>query len=460
MPRPGVGRGHGRGRREPVRLLHAGDHRAARRTAGQGGGRDGPAGGGAGAPGPPVPLHRLADHRRRLRAGRRPGCRPGGRRPRSGGRRASRRDRRSGPATGRPRGRPGPGRVRRRLRAGRRARGGARRRRRLVRRRVAAARPGGWPARCRDAGRRSSRCRHSSCPTGDWALTLRTSWVEPAYLEPDAAWCAPGGEPASPVGQRRRVRRQGRLDRAPCRARELAAQHDRPVLVVLSREDVVRLGPKRPPIAAGVRPDGTGVVRVVRTPGIAERIRSVAPRARGRRGRRGRPATSVHARGRRLGGGGRAARRRWAGRRWRGRGAGPGEGSARGDGRRGRHGPRSGWPAAIPLDEVVLRSYVIGAAHMALGWVTSEALSVDADGDRPRPDHPLLRGAAGDRHAADRGRDRPAADGPPVNVSDAVFAAVAGRRLAAPGPPPGWPTRSPARLQRDGDLPRSTRTGR
>ena len=37
-------------------------------------------------------------------------------------------------------------------------------------------------------------------PPGDWAVTLATTWVEPAYLEPDASWCSPGGEPASPVG--------------------------------------------------------------------------------------------------------------------------------------------------------------------------------------------------------------------------------------------------------------------
>ena len=34
-------------------------------------------------------------------------------------------------------------------------------------------------------------------PDGNWAVTLRTTWVEPAYLEPDASWCRPGGEPAS-----------------------------------------------------------------------------------------------------------------------------------------------------------------------------------------------------------------------------------------------------------------------
>ena len=33
-----------------------------------------------------------------------------------------------------------------------------------------------------------------------------------------------------------------------------------------------------------------------------------------------------------------------------------------------------------PLDEVVLRSYCIGAAHMALGWVRSESIAVGSDG--------------------------------------------------------------------------------
>ncbi|HEY5110160.1 MAG TPA: 2Fe-2S iron-sulfur cluster-binding protein, partial [Acidimicrobiales bacterium] len=37
-------------------------------------------------------------------------------------------------------------------------------------------------------------------PPGDWALTLVTTWVEPAYVEPDASWCLPGGAPASPYG--------------------------------------------------------------------------------------------------------------------------------------------------------------------------------------------------------------------------------------------------------------------
>ena len=36
-------------------------------------------------------------------------------------------------------------------------------------------------------------------PPGDWDRTLQTTWVEPGYLEPDASWCEPGGEPVSPL---------------------------------------------------------------------------------------------------------------------------------------------------------------------------------------------------------------------------------------------------------------------
>ena len=108
-------------------------------------------------------------------------------------------------------------------------------------------------------------------PDGDWDLTLRTTWVEPAYLETDASWCEPGGEPASPLANGGAF---GGKAESPVAAdaRRLADEHGRAVRVLWAREDAVRLGPKRPPIAAGIRHDGTGVVRVVRTPGVAERL--------------------------------------------------------------------------------------------------------------------------------------------------------------------------------------------
>src|SRR5205085_382823 len=100
-------------------------------------------------------------------------------------------------------------------------------------------------------GRRSGAAiRHPiDVPPGDWDRTLRTTWVEPAYLEPDASWCRPGQGPATPVGNGGAF--GGKLTSpAPAAAKQLADQLGRTVRVVLSREDTVRCGPKRPPIAA------------------------------------------------------------------------------------------------------------------------------------------------------------------------------------------------------------------
>lgn len=110
----------------------------------------------------------------------------------------------------------------------------------------------------------------------------------------------------------------------------------------------------------------------------------------------------------------------------------------------------TGWPAGVavavqagdPLDAVVLRSYVEGAAHMALGWVCSEGIAVDPDGV---PTDLTIRS-----FGVLRARDtppvavtiQPAAPGAgPVRVSDAVFAAVAGATWVAQGLPSRWPTR-------------------
>ena len=82
--------------------------------------------------------------------------------------------------------------------------------------------------------------------------------------------------------------------------------------------------------------------------------------------------------------------------------------------------------AGDPLDDVVLRSYSIGAAHMALGWVLTEGITVDA-----------ATGEVHDLTIRSFGVIR-AKDTPPIDVeivddagpalarsSDAVFAAVA-----------------------------------
>ncbi len=91
-----------------------------------------------------------------------------------------------------------------------------------------------------------------------------------------------------------------------------------------------------------------------------------------------------------------------------------------------------------PLDEVVLRSYCTGAAHMALGWVTSEGVAVDAAGvpvDLTIRSFGILRAADTPAITVDIEPD----DAPPVNGSDAVFAAVAAAAWRAAGHPPRWP---------------------
>ncbi|MFP3905774.1 MAG: 2Fe-2S iron-sulfur cluster-binding protein [Acidimicrobiales bacterium] len=269
-------------------------------------------------------------------------------------------------------------------------------------------------------------------PDGDWAVTLRTPWVEPAYLETDASWCRPGGEPASPLANGGAF--GAKLDSvAPDAARRLADEHDRAVRVVLSREDAVRMGPKRPPVAAGIRADGTGVIRVARTPGIADAIRAVAPELVVEEVPVAGPPTSAAIR---AAGWAEAAILRAAI---------TGEATVTGpDGSRATATVDDGTIAVRvscgdPLDEVVLGSYCVGAAHMALSWVTSEGLAVDDAGEV----HDLTIRSFGILRAVDTPPveiEIAPAPGPPVNGSDTVFAAVAAAVWIHQGLPPVWPT--------------------
>lgn len=291
-------------------------------------------------------------------------------------------------------------------------------------------------------------------PEGDFVLRLRTAFVEPAFLEPDASWCSPGGEPASPLANGGAF--GGKCHAAvTAAARRLAGEHGRPVRALYAREDVVRFGPKRPPVAAGVRGDGTGVMRVARTPGSAdlgpwhlavqggfpglvteehevpgppvspdiraagwaeaavlraawEALSSSDPGSPSDPGA-GRPVTVVSPEGASarvtIGGDGAVAVRLWAG---------------------------------AVLDEVVLRSYAVGAVHQALGWVRREGLAVDEDGRvldltirsfgiLPARDMPPVEVVVED------------GDGPARRGSDAVFAATAAAVWLAAGLPPQWP---------------------
>jgi CO/xanthine dehydrogenase Mo-binding subunit len=82
--------------------------------------------------------------------------------------------------------------------------------------------------------------------------------------------------------------------------------------------------------------------------------------------------------------------------------------------------------AGDPLDAVVLRSYAIGAVHMALGWVLTEGLAVDPVTGEV---HDLTIRSFGILRAKDTPPidvelvDDPGA--PRARASDAVFAAVA-----------------------------------
>ena len=270
-------------------------------------------------------------------------------------------------------------------------------------------------------------------PEGEWAVRLRTSWVEPAYLETDASWCVPGGEPAGPLANGGAFGAKV-TSPLPGVARRLADEHGRAVRVLWSREDVVRHGPKRPPVAIGIGADGHGVIRVARTPGVAAAIGRVAPGLVVQEVDVAGPPTSVSIRG-----------------------AGWVEAvvalSALGDDTQPVTAPDGGSAVARwgpdglgvqvwcgdPLDDIVVRSYCIGAAHMAYGWVTSEALSVDPDGEIGDLTIRSFGVVPASRMPPVTVAIQPS-DGPPVNGSDAVFAAVAAATWRAAGHCPQWPT--------------------
>jgi len=278
-------------------------------------------------------------------------------------------------------------------------------------------------------------------PDGDWVRTLQTTWVEPGYLEPDASWCEPGGEPMSSHGNGGAFggKESGELGAV---ARRLADVHGRTVRVLSTREDVVRLGPKRPPIAVGVRADGSGVAVVARTPGIVEAIRAVAP---------GIEVDEVDVVGPPTSSALRAAG--WAE-------AAVVLASLGDDGPCVVTSPDGAVATASidddgrivvtvacgpVLDARILESYCVGAAHMGLGWVTSEGISVDADGEV----HDLTMRSFGILRAVDTPpidvtilEPGDAPDGPsePVNGSDAVFAAVAAAAWRRTGWSPRWPS--------------------
>ncbi len=298
-------------------------------------------------------------------------------------------------------------------------------------------------------------------PAGDWAVTLRTTWVEPAYVEPDASWSRPGSVPATPLanGGAFGGKRQSQV---PGQAQALSDDAGRAARVLWRREDVVRRGPKRPPLALGLRGDGSGVLRVGRPAGSEDLAPLVARLSEWASGvsvevvEVAGPAVSAALRGavwaELL-----AARAVVASVSSHGNAESPAQGMGRayvsvpGAARaevelRLDEGPRGRlhadvWAGTV-LDRVTLRSYTLGAVHAALGQVWSEGIAVDEDGEpldltirsfgilaaRDMPDVTV------DLHEDDE-------EGWPVNGSDAVFAATLGAAWLAEGLPGTWPTR-------------------
>jgi len=281
-------------------------------------------------------------------------------------------------------------------------------------------------------------------PAGDWDATLATNWVEPGYLETDVSWCEPGGSPMSVLANGGAF--GAKSDSLAAReAMRLANELGQPVRVILSREDAVRVGPKRPPLAGGVNADGTGQIVVAATPGIADVIASVAPNVEVTEVDVAGPPTSAGIRG-----------------------AGWVETVALLAATRGDVGeitsPAGGLataeiiePAEIDerptinvsvsagsvLDAVVLRSYCIGAAHMAWSMVCSEEITVDETGEI----HDLTIRSFGIVRPSEMPHvnvEIVDGSGPPVNGSDAVFAAVTAATWLHFGAPPVWPVAAAA----------------
>ena len=233
-------------------------------------------------------------------------------------------------------------------------------------------------------------------PPGDWARTLQTSWVEPGYLEPDASWCEPGGEPTTrtPTAARSAERSTPRSLASP--ASWLTDTADRSGCSRHAKTSSDR-GRKRPPIAAGVRrrrerhdpcrSDPRHRRRDSGRPGphldVVEVDVDGPPTSAALRGagwveapccsRRSTSDPDGHVAGRRATAA--AARSVTAGR---------GRVALRTSARPGR-----------------ARSYCVGAAHMALGWVRAKGCR-RCPWRAGRSDDPLVRRPARGRHASDR----------------------------------------------------------
>ncbi|HEY8081842.1 MAG TPA: 2Fe-2S iron-sulfur cluster-binding protein [Acidimicrobiales bacterium] len=280
-------------------------------------------------------------------------------------------------------------------------------------------------------------------PAGDFDLVLQTTWVEPAYLEPDASWCEPGASPASPAGNAGAF---GAKDRSAVAddASRLATERASAVRVRWSREAVVLRGAKRPPLALGLRADGSGIVRLGWTAGsgaldeLADLLGVLAP---------GVDVEVVDVDGPKVG--------------TTHRGAAVAEVLA---GLSLLHAAADGTcsvttsngamasvrvdgeaiavrvDAGEPLCAATLRSYAIGAVHQGYSMVTSEGIAVGPDGV---PVDLTIRsfGITSARALPHVDVTVVASSAPALASGTAVFAATLAAVWLAEGAGPRWPTR-------------------
>ena len=362
---------------------------------------------------------------------------------------------------------------------------------RRSRRRRARASPrrGGRRPRCRDATAPCRLVASGGRSRGAWALTLQTTWVEPAYVEPDASWCHPGGDPRRPLangGAFGGKRQQPRPRPRPRPWRDRAAEPGpRCSGAVRTSSATGRSGPRWP---SGSEPTvrawcGSGARRARRMPGRPARAREGGGARAGDRGGRGRRAARwrpdlrgagwvevlaarrLHARRcrRRVGGrahegdGGRRARR--ARRAMRARRV---DVTVPDGGRAARQPADPGWRALRAghrpsprsgrresSTQVTLRSYVLGAVHQGLGLVWSEGSRWTPPGPA-RPDHPFLRhsgrpGTCPRSTSSSTQKTAGRSTAPTPSLPPTVAAA-----WIAEGTPPRWPTRRGAPVDVDG----------
>jgi xanthine dehydrogenase small subunit len=282
-------------------------------------------------------------------------------------------------------------------------------------------------------------------PSDGFKLVLATSYVDPAYLELDAAAAEPGQPAIRAAGNGgdfggKATTIQG-VDLESAAAEE-ASRCQGPALASLTREFLVLFGPKRPPVALAAGHDGRIVGRIPAgvdlVPRIAAGLGPLAPRLVVESVPLMGPPMSVAIRDAGwLEGAVFAAciDREPGDTDWVGVADGPVTAAARLAG--GRLEIRVEG-VGDPLDLVTLRSYCYGAAHFGLSLVTSEAVLVEPDG---RVASSTLRSLgllkATDMPAVEL--EIASGEGPPRRASGAVAAAAAAAAWLAGGLAPGWP---------------------